>query len=232
MQFLEAITIVNNEDRERLKMKTTIDSEFVQWNPPENHVDHLGQVLSPEMVFFASPPAEIGEIMSASSSMSMGKKILQRNKGYKRKAFLAIATIAFLVFGCLALANLVGPSMLAAIAIILVGPIIALNTGYIVHSCSFVGSDGFSFIQWDRRKQVCKPPETFLFENAASFSSSMINGYYGPIYHSSIYSLMWKDVNGKRVWSKSIHFRRRKGLPPFHSLYYFYQSAENAWKNR
>lgn len=213
-------------------MKTIIDSEFIQWNPPENLVDHLGQVLSPEMVFFTSPPPEIGEIMSASSSMSIGKKILQRNKGYKRKAFLVIATTAFLVFGLLAIADFVGLSLIAVIAIIIIGPIIALKTGYIVHSCSFVGSDGFSLIQWDRHKQACKPSETFLFESATSFNSSMINGYYGPIYHSSIYSLMWKDVNGKRVWSKSIHFRRRKELPPFHSLYYFYQPAENAWKNR
>jgi hypothetical protein len=192
----------------------------------------MDQGLSPDVVFFAPPPPEIGKIMSASSSMLIDRKILQRNKGYKRKAFLAIATVAFLVFGCLALADLVGLSMLAAIAIIIVGPIIALNLGYITHSCTFVGSDGFSLIQWDRRKQACKPPETFLFRSAASFGSSLINGYYGPIYHSSIYSLMWKDVNGKRVWSKSIHFRRRKGLPPLHSLYYFYQSAENAWKNR
>jgi hypothetical protein len=213
-------------------MKTIIDSGLIQWNPPQNLVDHMDQGLSPDMVFFASPPSEIGKIMSASSSMSIGKKILQRNKGYKRKAFLAISTVAFLVFGCLALADLVGPSMLAAIAIIIIGPIIALKTGYIVHSCSFVGSNGFSLIKWDRRKRACKPPETFLFESAASFNSSIINGYYGPIYHSSIYSLMWKDVKGKGVWSRTIQFRRRKGLPPFHSLYYFYQSAENVWKNR
>jgi hypothetical protein len=187
-------------------MKAIIDSGLIQWNPPQNLVDHMDRGLSPDVVFFAPPP-EIGKIIGASSSMSIGKKILQRHKGYKRKAFLAIATIAFLVFGCLAVADLVGPSMLAAIAIIIIGPIVALNIGYITHSCTFVGSDGFSLIQWDRRKEVCKPPETFLFKNAASFNSSIINGYYGPIYHSSIYSLMWKDVKGKRIWSKSIHFR-------------------------
>jgi hypothetical protein len=226
------LAIVNYKDKEPSEMRTIIDSEFIQWNPPENLVDHLGQVLSSKMVFFTSPPPEIGEIISASSSMSIGKKILQRHKGYKRKAFLAIATLALLVFGFIALANLFGPAVLAAIAIIIVRPIIALNTGYIVHSCSFVGNDGFSLVKWDRRKQACKCPEIFLFKEAASFKSLVIHADYLPIYYSSVYSLAWKDAKGKLVWSRTIQFRRRKGVPPLHSLYYFYQSAENAWKNR
>jgi hypothetical protein len=212
-------------------MQITIGPELFQWNPRQGLMDHAGQPLPPEMAFFASPPPEIGEIITAYSSMSIGKQISQRNPGYKRKATLLIATIAFLAFGFLAVADLFGAAVLAAIATLVIGPIIAMKIGYIVHSCTFVGTKGFSINQWDRRNQSRKPPETFLFEKAATLNTSTLHAYYGPIYHSSIYTVIWKNADGKRAWSTVIHYRKVRGLPPLRSLYYFYQSAENAWNH-
>jgi hypothetical protein len=211
-------------------MKATIDSGLAQWNPPPHLVDHVGQSLPPDMVFFTPPPTEIGDIISAYSSMDIGKKMLQRRRGYKRIATLVIMTTAFMVFGLLAIANFIGASMLAGMATLIVGPFIAMKTGYIVHRCSFVGTQGFTSSEWNRRSQSCKPPKTFLFNRAATSYSSIINMYYGPIYHSSMYMLGWKDENGKVEWYANTQYRKRKGLPPIYSLYHFYQSAENAWK--
>jgi hypothetical protein len=218
-------------------MKTIIDSGLIQWNPPQNLVDHMGQCLSPDMVFFTPLPPEIGQIVSASSSMLIGKKVLQRRKGYKRRAFVLIFGFAQLVCSCLVLANLSGLGVLAAIVIFSIGPIIAGKIGYFAHSCTFVGSDGFSSIEWDGRKQACKPAETFLFERAASFSS-ILKDFYLLFYISTTYMLMWKDANDKKIWFGATQFRKRKGLPPLDnmeysgSLYCFYQAAENVWKSR
>jgi hypothetical protein len=189
------------------------------------------------MVFFTPPPPEIGQIVSASSSMLIGKKVLRRRKGYNLSTFSGIFGIFDLVCGLLVLEGLLGLAVLAMIAIFSIGAIIVSNTGYFAHSCTFVGSDGFSLIEWDRRKQACKPPETFLFERAASFNSFLKDAYL-PIYVSTTYQLMWKDVNGEKIWFRAIQFRKRKGLPPLDSLYYsgslycFYQAAENVWKSR
>jgi hypothetical protein len=211
-------------------MKITIDSELARWHPQTDLVDHVGQPLSPEMVFFTPPPPEIGDIMSLYSSMEIGMKMLQRRRGYKRKAALAIVTIAFLAFGIIVLANFPGAGILVGIATLLIGPFIAMKIGYIVHRCSFVGTQGFSIVEWNNRTQACKPPKTFLFKNASTLHSSIIHGYYGPIYHSSMYMICWRDTKGKVAWSANTQYRKRKGLPPLHSLYHFYQSTESAWR--
>ena len=74
--------------------------------------------------------------------------MLARKTWYKRKAALIIVTVAFLALGILALADLLAVALLAAIATLVIGPFIAMKTGYIIHSCSFVGTKGFSITQW------------------------------------------------------------------------------------
>lgn len=213
-------------------MKQIIEQNLIVWNPPQHVTDHVGQVILPETVFFAAPPSEIGEVLTADSTMSVGKKMLQRPRGYGLKAASFIFMVIFFVLIFFAANNLSKIGLIAAIVAGIISAIVATKVGYITHTATFVGSKGYSKIEWDNRRQSAKNPEKVLFEAVTDFKSSVIHGYYGPIYHSSIYSAIATDANGKRIWSASVPYRKQRGNPPLRSLYYFYQSADNVWRNR
>lgn len=59
------------------------------WTPSENVVRHVGSPIIPDMEFFAPPPPEIGEILSADSSLSRSKQATQAQERIKNCMFWA-----------------------------------------------------------------------------------------------------------------------------------------------
>lgn len=200
------------------------------WAPPAHMTLHSGRPIGPEQVFFAEPPAEIGEVISGYSSLAKNQSI-----------FGKIATIPSDVWQGALLFAVVGgfvPGLLinfipgARIVALVVGFLAAFGVlGFMIYAaimprCSFVGKKGLTQISGPKNN---RKPETFLFENASELRSEETRKYKEKVYQGTSYVYSWTDASGKVVQAITGMYVSEQGTPSDKNDYTLALSAEKAW---
>lgn len=200
-----------------------------RWQPPEGLSAHNGEPIPADRWFFAPPPTEIGELLSAWSNMSLEKPPKPKHLMYGIPISLIVGAglgwlghFEGLVFG---VALGVGMFLLVFALCYFVSP---WNTPM----CTYIGRRGIARYKVKTRgnRPISAPiMEMLLFENAAELRVKMtlINqGLAGATYLHT-----WTDPGGKKLLSFNGKYYPRCGPVPICDAVHLAFAAEIAWSN-
>ncbi len=196
------------------------------WTPPADMKLHSGRPLDPKLIFFASPPPEIGEVISAYSSLKKNQSIFSKIATIPSDVWqgaLLFAVVAGFVPGLLI--NFIPGAKLVALIVGLAAGLGVL--GFFIKAgmlprCSYVGKKGVTQCMGEAS------PDTFLFENAAELRTEETLKYKDDIYQGTSYTFTWTPKAGK-LFAISGMYVSEKNIPDDKNDYTLALSAEKAW---
>jgi hypothetical protein len=196
------------------------------WTPPASLKLHSGRPLDPKLIFFASPPAEIGEVVSGYSSLKKNQSIFSKIATIPSDVWqgaLLFAVVAAFVPGFLI--GLIPGARLVAVIVALIAGLGVL--GFFIKAgmlprCSYVGKKGVIQFMGEA------PPDTFLFENATELRTEETLKYKDNIYQGTSYTFTWTLKEGK-PFAISGMYVSEKNVPDDKNDYTLALSAEKAW---
>jgi hypothetical protein len=207
------------------------------WSPPPTVTEHNGDRLDPELEFFVAPPAEIGAVRSAHTSLKKGERA--RPTPIRAAVGLGVGAVGFLLSmgfhrmtGILFIpASVTGtpPALWAGIFGLLAAYLGWRGSGF-AYECNFAGDSGCAQFRCEGDRATVVRSSVFLFKGASAVSTRLIrsvkNGqYFGTKYYFHWYSSPFEksiyDISG-------IHHADSK-TPPARDLYNFARAVESAW---
>jgi hypothetical protein len=200
------------------------------WEPGPAVTGHRGEPLNPGRDYFVPPPPEIGEVVSAYTSLAR----TDRPRGGVVLAALGFCALGFLCGW--ALMRVVEPDDGPARLVVggfagLFGAVIGWGRARFKHACSYVGTEGVArFVCVQSRERVTHR-ETFLFRTAADLRTSETRRYTNGVYQGTDFHFDWTDAAGAECF-------RITGTYPYHALgnnpwtdmpHQWARAAETAW---
>jgi hypothetical protein len=197
------------------------------WQPPEGMTDHCGRSSPLLADFFVPPPPEIGEILSAHSSLRIGVKPLSKAA--------RTAWILGLVCGGPLLGLEIGiqtkNEVLMLFLGILAGGIVAIIAFYgtrFSHRCTYVGREGIArYLCIGNRGQF--DTRVLRFHDAAELRVTKTLRYRNNLVQGIDYSFTWTDASGRPVYRIVGTHKSVSGTPNSKDAYHFAAAAEVAW---
>ncbi|MCA9088902.1 MAG: hypothetical protein KDA90_09745 [Planctomycetaceae bacterium] len=204
----------------------------VAWVAPEGTVTHADEPIPPQMEFFAAPPTEIGELVSAFSTLRTDKD------AWNPTVRMIIAlVIALLLWGGTWFAlkamdpgNDVVGNILGGILGLLGLALVYYVTSF-KQSCSFVGKQGVARYTLRGSREAEPKEELFEFTEATDLYTGQTRHYYNGVYTGTQYFYRWENAQGRKVFNLQGTFNSQAGTPKTHDPYYFAMNAEYAWSN-
>jgi hypothetical protein len=202
-------------------------AEGEDWEPDEDLCNHAGGELGRKDDFFAPPPAEIGAIQSAHTSLRRDKRPLSPGV---RLAVALVGGAAGLLIGLLIAVNLKSPffQILWPVGLSGLGLGILLAATRFSHTCTYVGERGVA-------RYACKghrgnvSDEVFLFDDATELRTGQTRHYTNGAYTHTAYSYTWTDVTGRPRFTVAGSHNSEQNTPPAKDLFHFATAAEKAW---
>jgi hypothetical protein len=192
--------------------------------------DHSGQRRPAEVEFFAEPPAEIGKVKSAESTLRPGREPMS----FPTRLFISVllgGAIAFTGYylGLKAdrfdratfqnLGYFVGAGALG---------ITLLVTRFKV-ICSFVGEEGAASFTLKGRRDGKPKVQLLQFAHAEELRANQTRHYVNGVYTQTTYDYTWTGPGHRGDWrAKGSYRQRKKGLRAG-ELFRYVQAAEFAW---
>jgi len=207
------------------------------WNPPPEVTEHNGEPLGPNLDFFQAPPAEIGAIRSAHTSLQ---------KGVRERPVPLRATLA-LVAGAVGFLLTLGFDYLTKILLVLSDmtrtPLILWEIIFIPlwvwlgwrksgfkHFCTFAGESGCAHFQCEHVRTRVTRRSYFLFRDASAVSTAITRRTKNGVYHGTNFYFHWYSANsGKPVYSITGNHMADAKTPPPGNFYNFARAVESAW---
>jgi hypothetical protein len=194
---------------------------------------HGSERLTDAKEFFAAPPDEIGEVITADSTLRKGVRPMAAGMR------LFVICLASLVGGGLGLglailcwgsgSDAIGGQAFLTLLFGAVAALAAWGMTRFKHTCSFVAKDGVASFTCVGNADNVTVSRVFLFENATDLRTGKVSRYVNGVYQGTNYTYTWTDENGKTQFKLNGTFRSKAGTPPAKHPYYFATSAENAW---
>lgn len=193
---------------------------------------HNGEPRPKPADFFAPPPPELGQILSAESTLPAGKReipLLLR---------LAIAgIIAAVVWGGAAWAIGTSPQWreLAPTLAVLIALVVGGLVLYFIrfsHTCTYVGRNGAARFRLRGSRSRAAKEYTLLFNQAAELRASQVRQHYNGVYVGTNYDYRWSDPAGRLLYRlNGTYHARKKKRPKRTSGYNFALASELAWSS-
>ena len=194
--------------------------------------NHTGEPRAKPADFFAPPPPEIGQVLTAESSLAPGRRAMP-------------------LWLRLAIAGIIAAGLWGGTTWLLQGsreygqmaPVIAFFWAAIVagvflyltrfsQTCTYVGKDGASRFRLRGSRSATAKETTLLFAHAAELRASQVRQHYNGVYVGTNYDYRWSDAAGRLLYRLNGTYRAgRKKLPKQGSAYNFALAAEMAWSN-
>jgi hypothetical protein len=216
----------------------TFAANQATWLPPEEVKDHSGNALPSDREFFAPPPAEIGPVISAWSTMS-AKAAASSGPVKLITVVLCAAAGGGAVYGLVAAGIIPSPrgeehfaGALTAVVVFLTAIIVAATIKW-KHRCNYVGESGvaaFTTSAWRGGRNVGKR-EILLFSNVAALTTHQVRHYHNGVYTGTNYNFTWFDPAGKRAFKLGGSYKEKKGKVKPDSPFHLARSAEIAWSS-
>ena len=187
------------------------DSAFVAM---AEFLDHDGKVPSQPFDLFFLPPLEIGKILSARSSLRVGKRPLS---GWARFGINLLIPVAFFAaVYVIAQRAAENPNdrwtleMLAGILAVLAFPFILLCNRAPKAICSYVGEEGVTILS-ARRPTDQPSAQLLLIKDAAELHASQVRHYHNGIYAGTKYLYYWTNFDGRTMLKLKGGYYAKKG---------------------
>lgn len=202
------------------------------WRPGLDMTDHAGIALSDTLSFPHRPPAEIGEIITADSTLRHGKIPIPpatRQMMILLPAVLGFLGVRFLMRNYLAddsISDSLWPPSIAAVLI----AAIALYATRFRYSMTYVGQYGIA--QYDQKGDLKRFPkiQILVFDSATDLRISQTPVHVQGVYLQTSFKFVWTNAAGKTVMKLAGDYRDKKGKPPKpKNPIHFARCAEIAW---
>lgn len=200
------------------------------WQPGEDVVTHGATEIPPEMEFFAAPPAEIGEVQTAWSTLVTTK----RPMGAGMRAFvcglLGLGVGGVAAFLTNQLEGPVDPVVLACCAAGgILAAVIAVFATRFRHTCSYVGVEGMARYVIRGSRAGLPAEELFVFQDADNLNASQTRQYVNGVYSGTNYDFTWTNSTGGKLLRLAGSFRSKEGFPKPKDPFHFARVGEVFW---
>jgi hypothetical protein len=191
-----------------------IESNF--WQPCPHLKTHAGNKLTPDAQFFFPPPIIIGEIVSASTTLSIESKPMNE-----------IVRMLLIFSTGIILQLTIGETILSLIGGTAIGAIIWYFTRF-HHSCSYVGTNGIIEYKLTGSRSALPKKSLLIFDDVNNLYTRTTNNYTNGIYTGTDYSYEWIKKDGENYCIRGKHYGFL-GTPRAKNHWHFVNSAESAW---
>jgi len=203
------------------------------WTPPDGVTEHSGRDIAPERDFFAPPPAEIGKIESAYTTLKSTKAPWAAPSRFAFAGTVA-AVIAFAIYYFVS--NMGGRNSrdLTVVAIpVGIGALIGFGIVWwatrFKHTCSYVGELGLArFVCKGSRDNISKS-DVLLFADAEELRTSQTRHYTNGVYTGTTYEFTWTDPAGMRRLKLDGSHNGKNDLPKPDDPFHFAHRGEIQW---
>jgi hypothetical protein len=206
------------------------DGRAVRRDGERKLTNHGGGPLAAESDFFIDPPREIGPILSAHTTLTVGKKPWSPGARLIATGLAGLAGLASASAGVLLVAPraefwYVGVPTVGS----LLGAGVAFGRTRYAHTCSYVGRDGVAKFTCAGNRDRITGAEVFSFRDAAELRTGQTKRYVNGAYQGTDYFFTWTDVGGRKRYQIDGTYQKAKGTPPASDPYHFGLAAEMAW---
>jgi hypothetical protein len=218
------MTIATEYESVRSSRPATVD------DPTQDVPDHRGEPRQANSELFAAPPAEIGHILSAESTLKMGRRewpILVRT------VIIGLPAAQFLAYvwwesGQVQLDDLIGaiifPAFLSAVA---VG--VAWYFTRFQHRCTYVGKNGIAIFELRGRRNARLTQQMLLFANARELHTNRTRHYVNCYYRNTSYDYQWTSLEGTSLLRLHGTYVGNNEPPKAKDPFHLAAAAEAAW---
>jgi hypothetical protein len=200
------------------------------WEPPEDLQAHAGTDIRHDADFFAPPPEEIGEITSASTTLTRSKAPMSPAI---RAVAIAGSAFAGLVIGVGIdlVASVRSPIWMAVWPLVLAaaGGLTAWALTGFSHTCTYVGREGVARYDCKGSRDQVTETDLFEFRRATELRTTTVRRYTNGVYQGTDYTYTWTDVGGRKVQTITGTYSSEAGTPPPLDLFHYASAAEMAW---
>lgn len=207
------------------------------WAPPPGVTEHTGAPLSPDYDFFTSPPAEIGEIRSAYSSLQKGAKVNTVSARLRAVAIAAAVGIG------IAIGLEVAVHLLTRLAFethiprpfwaVLPGALLAILFWRLTRSsgiCNFVGSAGVAEFVGAAAGAGILRQKVLRFQDAEALADYVTRHFRRTEYTYTEFSFRWFPPLGEKpCFDIAGSHGANLQTPPTGNYYNYGRAAEIAW---
>jgi hypothetical protein len=192
--------------------------------------DHGDGAIPAGRDFFVPPPAEIGEVVSAYSSLREG---VRPTRPRVRAALVAVCGGAGFGVGILLtfLADNLVPCIVLGIPLGSLGVVLPVYLTRFRHRCTYVGREGVARFCCSGRREQLVVQEVFRFRDAAELRVSQVNRFANGAYQGTDYKYTWTDVLGQPCYRIAGTHRSRDDTPPSNDPFQYALATEMAWSN-
>lgn len=205
--------------------------DLAAWLPEGAVTLHNGEAMPADMVFFAPPPAQIGKVFSAFSSL----RPADRPRSPMAKSITA--AVIFVSLALLAEFTLVaqaGPREKGQVRMVVY--IVAAVAGALSmvikpfrRECTYVGELGLARFTLHKSLEADPKAECIEFKALSNVRSQQTRNYYNSVYTGTSYTYTWRDHDGKPAFTINGNYRSEQGTPKAHDNYWFALAAEASW---
>jgi hypothetical protein len=200
------------------------------WQPPSDLSNHGGDPLSSNDDFFAAPPPQIGQLLSAATTLKKDMRPLSIPA--RLAATAAAAAVCWLVGWVIVReAKVQSPAwtLVWEGGLPPLGALIAWFATSFTHTCTFVGQYGVAVCRCSGSRHSHVEREVFLFHQATELRTSLIVHYTNNIYAGSEYNFEWTNAEGHVCHTICGTFWAESSLAPPNDQYHFGVMAEMSW---
>ena len=207
------------------------------WSPPPYVTGHDGEPLSPECDFFVAPPAEIGPVRTAYTSLKKG--VASRPVAIRAALALAAGIVGFLLtWGFDSLTKILfvisdltrTPVILWEIALMPLWVYLGWRKSRFKHFCTFVGDSGCAHYQCEQERSNAVQKSSLRFADAAGVSSQTVRRTKNGVYNGTNFYFHWYSSNpAKPIYSIAGNHMADSRTPPPENFFNFASAVESAW---
>jgi hypothetical protein len=190
------------------------------WQPDADITTHAGSPLTIDADFFTPPPAAIGEVISAATTLP---KSTQPMPDATRWAIIAGGGVGLAIVFQLLFSN--------PLVSLSIGGVAAATAWFFTrfhYNCSYVGTKGLVKYSLTGSRMAMPKENILLFADAHSLYTSTTRNYTNGIYTGTNYSYRWTKNSGSQHAITGTH-RGENNAPKENDQWHFANVAESAW---
>jgi hypothetical protein len=200
------------------------DRSLKFWVPRPGVTNHNGEPLPPDRVFFAPPPPEIGEVVTAYSTLTSRSRPMSPLS----RALLSVGVGSAVAVGLSFVPDV--DVVFEVLAFVVAAPLVWLATGF-RHKATYVGLEGVARLSCQGSLDRPAKAEVFRFDEAEELRTGQTRQYNNGVYSGTSYHFTWTDAQGRKRYKLSGTYHGEKKPPKAKDPFHFAKSAERAWSH-
>lgn len=197
------------------------------WTPGKDVTRHSGSAISTDMDFFATPPIEIGTVVSADSTLTISKQPMSTANRYTICLLIGLAP-AFLFWLLVKDTKAIFNGW--TIAVCAIAAFITYLFTEFSHTCTYVGELGIVEYKIKGSRSARPRANLLCFNEATNLYTSQTRSYYNGVYTGTTYEYRWTKASGQE-YKLSGGYRNERGWPEDKSPWHFAHTGESLWSN-